>query len=109
MFLKVSPWKGIMRFGKKDKLASRFVGPSRILQRVEKFPYRLDLPPNSFNVHPVFHVSMLMSYKPDPSHMIEYSDLIVEEDASYAVTPLAIIFRDEKVIWGKSISLVRVV
>ena len=91
VFLKVSPWKGVMRFGKKGKLAPRFVGPFEITHRVGKLSYRLDLPPNLSNVHPVFHVSMLRKYEPDPSHVIDHSDLVVEDDISYAVTPMAII------------------
>ena len=80
-----------MRFGKKGKLAPRFVGPFRILQQIGKVAYRLNLPPNLSNVHPVFHVSMLRGYIPDPSHVIDHSDLIVEEDVTYAVKPVAII------------------
>lgn len=80
-----------------------------IFQRVGKLAYRLDLPPNLVNVHQVFHVSMLRRYEPDPSYMINHSDLIVEEDASYVVTPLTIIDREEKVLQGKVIPLVRVV
>lgn len=69
--------------------------------------YRLDLPPNLANVHLVFHVSMLRAYEPDPSHAIDYSDLVVEEDASYAVTPTEIIDRQDKILRGKTIPLVR--
>ena len=85
VFLKVSPWKGVMRFGKKGKLAPRFVGPFRVLQRVGKVAYKLELPASLENVHPVFHVSMLRGYEPDPSHVIDRSDLVVcgDTDRSY--------------------------
>ena len=109
VFLKVAPWKGVMRFGKKGKLAPRFVGPFEITHRVGKLAYRLDLPPNLSNVHLVFHMSMLRKYEPDPSYVIDHSDLVVEDDVSYAVTPMAIIDRDEKILRGKKIALVRVV
>lgn len=98
-----------MLFGKKGKLALRFVGPFKILQRVGKLAYKLELPPNLANVHPVFHVSMLRKYEPDPSHVMDCSDLVVDEDVLYAMTPMAIIDKDEKVLWGKRIALVRVV
>ena len=109
VFLKVSPWKGVMHFGKKGKLALRFVGPFRVIQRVGKVAYKLELPASLENVHSVFHVSMLRGYEPDPSHVIDHSDLVVEEDVSYAVTPIEIIDREEKVLRGKRIPLVRVI
>ena len=60
VFLKVSPTKGVMRFGKKEKLAPRYIGPFEILERVGMVAYRLALPLNLSQVHLVFHVSMLM-------------------------------------------------
>lgn len=98
-----------MRFGKKGKLALRFVGAFRILQRVRKLAYRLDLSPSLSNAHPVFHVSMMRAYEPNLSHVIEYSDLIVEEDVSYAMILEAIVDQQEKVLRGKMIPLLRVI
>ena len=59
VFLKVSPMKGLMRFGKKEKLAPRYIGPFNILDRVGGVSYRLALSPQMSQVHLVFHVSML--------------------------------------------------
>ncbi|GKG51455.1 hypothetical protein Tco_0541839, partial [Tanacetum coccineum] len=55
VLLKVSPWKGVMRFGKKDKLAPRYVGPFEILERIGLVAYRLRLPEELNNVHDTFH------------------------------------------------------
>lgn len=96
--------EGIMRFGKKRKLTPSFVGPFRNLQRAGKLAYRLDLPPSLSHVHPTFHVSMLRAYDPDPSYLIDYSDLVVEEDTSYLVILATIIDRQEKVLQGKDYS-----
>ena len=59
MFLKISPMKGIMRFGKKEKLAPRYIGPFMILDQVGRVSYRLALPLLMSQVYPVFHVSLL--------------------------------------------------
>ena len=70
VFLKLSPWKGVVRFGKKGKLNPRYIGPYQIIERVGEVAYRLDLPPELAKVHNVFHVSMLRRYVSDPSHVI---------------------------------------
>ena len=70
-FSKVSLMKGVMRFGKKGKLASRYIGPFEILEKICIVAYRLALPPNMSQVHPVFHVLMLRKYIFDPSHVLQ--------------------------------------
>ena len=57
VFLKVSPMKGVMRFGKKGKLSPRYVGPYKILKMVFKVTYELEIPAELAVVHPVFHIS----------------------------------------------------
>ena len=61
IFLKVSPWKGVLKFGRRGKLRPRYIGPYEMIARVGPVAYRLDLPPELFKVHNVFHVSMLHS------------------------------------------------
>ena len=75
MFLKVSPTRGVVRFGKKGKLSPRFIGPFEVVQRVGKCAYRLALLPSLSGVHDVFHVSILKKYIIDPSHVLDYSGL----------------------------------
>ncbi|KAL8113503.1 hypothetical protein AgCh_020723 [Apium graveolens] len=72
VFLKLSPWKGIMRFGKKGKLSPRYIGPFEILRRVGEVAYDLALSPSLGHIHNIFHVSYLRKYIPDPSHIIDY-------------------------------------
>ena len=91
VFLKVSPMRGVMRFGKKGKLAPRYVGPFEIVDRVGDVAYRLELPPNFANVHPVFHISMLRKYVPDPSHVLQAQEVEISEDLSYEERPVAIV------------------
>ena len=59
VYLKISPWKGILRFGKKEKLAPRYIGPFQVMDKVGKVSYRLALPPQMSQVHLVFHISLL--------------------------------------------------
>ena len=70
VFLKVSPWKGVLRFGRRGKLRPRYIEPYEIISRVGPVAYRLDLPPELSKVHNVFHVPMLRKYIPDPSHVL---------------------------------------
>ena len=62
VFLKISPTKGVIRFGSRGKLSPRFIGPFEILERVGEVAYRLALPPSLDGVHEVFHVSQLRKY-----------------------------------------------
>ena len=59
VFMRISPWKGVLRFGKKGKLSPRYMGPYEIVGRIGKVAYRLRLPPELTRIHDVFHVSML--------------------------------------------------
>ena len=59
VFLKISPMRGVMQFGKKGKLSPHFIGPFEITQIVGKLAYRIALPPDLVEMHDVFHVSIL--------------------------------------------------
>ncbi|GKE09168.1 hypothetical protein Tco_1412719, partial [Tanacetum coccineum] len=67
VLLKVSPWKGVVRFGKKGKLAPRFVGPFEITERIGPVAYRLRLPEELNGIHDTFHVSNLKKCLADPT------------------------------------------
>ena len=71
VFLKVMPKRGVVRFDKRGKLSPRFIGPFEILERVGTIAYWLALPPSMLGVHKVFHVSMLLRYTPDPTHVVD--------------------------------------
>ena len=70
VFLKISPWKGVLRFGKRDKLSPRYIGPYEIVSKVGPVAYKLKLPPELSRIHDTFHVSMLRKYIPDPSYVL---------------------------------------
>ena len=71
VFLRVSPWKGILRFGKRGKLSPRYIGPYEIVDKVGEVAYRLRLLSELANIHDVFHVSMLCKYIANPSHILK--------------------------------------
>ncbi|GKV48743.1 hypothetical protein SLEP1_g55542 [Rubroshorea leprosula] len=108
VFFKVSPTKGVYRFGLKGKLSPRYIGPFEILKRVGEVAYKIALPPKLSNVHNVFHVSVLRKYEPDPSHVINYEPLELKEYLSYTEQPIQILDRKEKVLRNKTVSLVKV-
>ena len=71
VFLKVMPKRGVVKFGKRGKLLSRYIKPFEILERVGTVTYQLALLPSLSGVHEVFHVSMLHKYTPDPTHVVD--------------------------------------
>jgi len=108
VFLKISPTRGVIRFGSKGKLSPRYIGPFEVVRRIGTVAYKLALPPSLAGVHDVFHVSQLRKYVPDEKHILDYSELTLRPDLTYAVQPVAILDRREKVLKNKVISLVRV-
>ncbi|GJT30472.1 putative reverse transcriptase domain-containing protein [Tanacetum coccineum] len=75
VFLKVSPWKGVVRLRKKGKLAPRFVGPFEILEKVGPVAYRLDLLEELNGVHDTFHVSSLKKCLDDPTLQVPLDEI----------------------------------
>nr|GFA74183.1 putative reverse transcriptase domain-containing protein [Tanacetum cinerariifolium] len=107
-FLKVSPARGVRRFGIKGKLSPRFIGPFEILDRVGEVSYRLALPPQLSHVHNVFHVSLLRGYKYHPLHVISYPLDQIRTDLSYVEEPEAILDRQDRVMRKKTIPFVKI-
>ena len=105
VFLKVSPWKGVLRFGRKGKLAPRYIGPYLIVERVGAAAYRLELPEEMARLHNVFHVSMLRKYVVDPSHVLEREPVELADDFSYEEEPVQILDRREQTLDRKSTRL----
>ncbi|KAL0554785.1 hypothetical protein IC582_008713 [Cucumis melo] len=108
VFLKVAPMRGVLRFERRGKLSPRFVGPFEILERIGPVAYRLALPPSLSTVHDVFHVSMLRKYVPDPSHVVDYETLEIDENLSYTEQPVEVLAREVKTLRNKEIPLVKV-
>ncbi|RVW43066.1 Retrovirus-related Pol polyprotein from transposon 17.6 [Vitis vinifera] len=108
VFLKVSPMKSIMRFGRKGKLSPRFVGPFEVLERVGTLAYKVALPPSLSKIHNVFHVSTLRKYIYDPSHVVELEPIQISEDLTYEEVPVQIVDVMDKVLRHAVVKLVKV-
>ena len=101
VFLKVSPWKKVVRFGKNGKLSPRFIGPYKVIKKVGPVAYRLALPPELENIHNVFHVSMLRRYRSDPSHVVSSEVIELRLDLTYEEEPVEILAREVKELRNK--------
>ncbi|XP_024961872.1 uncharacterized protein LOC112502239 [Cynara cardunculus var. scolymus] len=108
VFLKVSPLRGIRRFGIKGKLSPKYIGPFEILERVGEVAYRLALPPQLSHIHNVFHISSLRGYHYHPFHMFDYPLDKVDKDLSYIEELATIINQEERQIRRRSIPFVKV-
>ena len=83
VFLKVMPKIEVVRFGKRGKLLPRYIGPFKLLERVGTVAYWLALLPSLSSVHAIFHVSMLRKYTPDPTHVVDWGELVVDVDGTF--------------------------
>ena len=90
-FLRVSPWKGVIRFSQKGKLSPRYIGPYEILERIGPLAYRLALPQEMAQIYDMFHVSMLRRYRSDPAYILKNQEVEITDDLSYIEEPIKII------------------
>ena len=88
VFLKVSPWKKVMRFEEKDKLSPRFIGPYEVIEKVGPVEYHLALPSELEKIHNVFNVSMLWRYRLDLSHVVSSETIDMRQDLTYEKEPV---------------------
>ncbi|KAD4585520.1 hypothetical protein E3N88_23121 [Mikania micrantha] len=108
VLLKVSPWKGLIRFKKRGKLSPRYIGPFKILARIGKVAYRLELPDELSSIHPTFHVSHLRKCLADETSHVLYDKIEVDDKLNYVEEPVAILDRDEKRLRNKVVKMVKV-
>nr|GEW71846.1 retrotransposon protein, putative, Ty3-gypsy subclass [Tanacetum cinerariifolium] len=108
VLLKVSPWKGVVCFGKKGKLASRFVGPFKIIEKVGPVAYRLDFPKKLNGVHDTFHVSNLKKCLADPTPQVPLDEIRVDAKLNFMEEPMEILEREFKKLKRSRISIVKV-
>ncbi|GJV13598.1 putative reverse transcriptase domain-containing protein [Tanacetum coccineum] len=108
VLLKVSPWKGVVHFGKKWKLAPKFVGPFEIVKKVGPVAYRLDLPEELNGVHDTFHVSNLKKCLADPTPQVPLDEIQVDAKLNFMEDPMEILEREFKKLKRSRISIIKV-
>ncbi|GJW16430.1 reverse transcriptase domain-containing protein [Tanacetum coccineum] len=108
VLLKVSPWKGVMRFRKKGKLAPRYVGPFEILERIGLVAYRLRLPEELSSVHDTFHVSNLKKCLVDANLHVPLEEIKVDKTLRFVEELVKIMDREIKKLKHRKIELVKV-
>ncbi|KAJ0501790.1 putative geraniol 8-hydroxylase [Helianthus annuus] len=106
VLLKVSPWKGVVRFGKRGKLNPRYVGPFEIIERIGKVAYKLNLPAELGAVHNVSHVSNLKKCLSDETLIVPLKELTIDEQLHFVEEPVEITDWDVKVLKNTRILLV---
>ncbi|GJY91076.1 putative reverse transcriptase domain-containing protein [Tanacetum coccineum] len=108
VMLKVSPRKGVIRFGKRGKLNPRYIGPLKILERIIPVAYKLELPEELSNVHSTFHVSNLKKCLSDESFVIPMKELRLDDKLNFMEEPVEIMDREVKQLKQSRIPIVKV-
>ncbi|GJT06781.1 putative reverse transcriptase domain-containing protein [Tanacetum coccineum] len=108
VMLKVSPWKGVVRFGKQGKLNPRYVGPFKVLEKVGEVAYKLELPEELSRVHNTFHVSNLKKCYADEPLAVPLDGLNFDDKLQFVEEPIEITDREVKLLKRSRIPLVKV-
>nr|GEZ52556.1 reverse transcriptase domain-containing protein [Tanacetum cinerariifolium] len=108
VMLKVSPWKGVVRFGKQEKLNLRYVGPFKVLEKIRKVAYKLELPEELSRVHNTFHVSNLKKFPADEPLVVLLNGLHFDDKLHFVKETVEIVDHEFKQLKQSRILLVKV-
>ncbi|GJY42791.1 hypothetical protein Tco_0431004 [Tanacetum coccineum] len=108
VLLKVSPWKGMIYFGTKGKLAPRYVGPFKILERIGPIAYRLRLLKELSSVHDVFQVLILKKCLADANMHVPLDEIKIDKTLHFVKEPIEIMYHEVRSLKRSKISLVKI-
>ncbi|GKB88184.1 putative reverse transcriptase domain-containing protein [Tanacetum coccineum] len=108
VMLKVSPWKGVIRFGKRGKLNTRYIGPFKIIAKIGTVSYRLELPEKLSRVHSAFHVSKLKKCMAGEPLVVPLDEIQVDDKLNFIKEPVEIMDREVKSLKHSHIPIVKV-
>ncbi|GJU12497.1 putative reverse transcriptase domain-containing protein [Tanacetum coccineum] len=108
VMLKVSPWKGVIHFGKREKLNPRYIGPFKIIAKVETVAYRLELPKKLSRVYSTFHVSKLKKCRANEPLAIPLDEIQVDDKLNFIEEPVENMDREVKRLKQSRIPIVKV-
>ncbi|WMV49316.1 hypothetical protein MTR67_042701 [Solanum verrucosum] len=100
--------KGVMRFCKKGKLSPRYVGLYKILKKIGRVAYELELPTELATVHPVFHISLLKKCMGDPTSIVPLESMAVKDSLTYEEVPVEILDCQVQRLRNKDVASVKV-
>jgi hypothetical protein len=108
VYLKVSPMKGVKKFGVTGKLPPRYIGPFPILEKCGKVTYKLELPPSLAGVHDIFHVSQLKKCLKPPVDIVLPKVAPLDTDLTYPERPMKILDQKSRVTRRKTIKFYKI-
>nr|GEX70565.1 hypothetical protein [Tanacetum cinerariifolium] len=108
VMLKFSPWKGVIRFGKRGKLSLRYIGPFQIIERIGPVAYKLELPEKLHGIHNTFHVSNLKKCLADENLVIPLKEVQLDDKLHFIEEPIEIIDREVKQLKQSQIPIVKI-
>nr|GEV35986.1 retrotransposon protein, putative, Ty3-gypsy subclass [Tanacetum cinerariifolium] len=108
VMLKVSPWKGVIRFGKRGKLSPRYIGPSEIIKRIGTVAYKLELPEKLCGIHNTFYVSILKKCLMDENLVIPLKEIKLDDKLHFIKEPAEIMDREVKQLKQSQIPIFKV-
>nr|GEX33631.1 putative reverse transcriptase domain-containing protein [Tanacetum cinerariifolium] len=108
VMLKVSPWKGVIHFGKRGKLSPRYIGPFEIIERIGLVAYKLELPEKLHGIHSTFHVSNLKKCLADENLVIPLEEVQLDDKLHFIEEPVEIMDREVKQLKQSRIPVVKV-
>lgn len=108
VLLKVSLWKGVIRFVKRGKLRPRYIGSFKIIEQVGTVAYRLELPQELSGVHDVFHICNLRKCLANPTQHVPINEIRVDKNLNFMEEPVEILDRQTKKLKNKRYTIVKV-